>query len=81
MPKKTKTGKITIDNERCKACYLCISVCPKELIEVSDKLNQKGYYPAVSINNSGKDKDRNCTGCTQCALVCPEVAIEVYRAK
>jgi len=39
MTKKTKKGKITIDRELCKGCYLCISVCPSHLIAVSDKLN------------------------------------------
>ncbi len=79
MAKKTKKGKITIDRELCKGCYLCISVCPNHLIAVSDKLNQKGYYPAEYIETDSKEKDRKCTGCTICAITCPDIAIEVYR--
>jgi len=77
MAKKTKKGKINIDRELCKGCYLCISVCPNQLIRISDTLNQKGYYPAEfsETENPGK----HCTGCALCATVCPDVAIEVYR--
>jgi 2-oxoglutarate ferredoxin oxidoreductase subunit delta len=70
---------ITIDRELCKGCHLCIAVCPNQRISVSDKLNQKGYYPAVA-SDAGKSKDgKGCTGCALCALVCPDIAIEVYR--
>ena len=79
MAKKTKKGKITIDRELCKGCYLCISVCPSDLIAVSDKLNQKGYYPAEYMEIDSKEKNRKCTGCTMCAITCPDIAIEVYR--
>ncbi|MBE9546066.1 MAG: 4Fe-4S binding protein [Proteobacteria bacterium] len=77
--KKTKKGKITIDRELCKGCYLCISVCPNQLISVSGKLNQRGYYPAEFIETDKNEEDRRCTGCTSCAVICPDVAIEVYR--
>lgn len=80
MAQKKKRGKIVIDRERCKGCYLCIEVCPFERIEVDDQLNRKGYRPA-RFKEGISDDGKTCTGCTQCALVCPEVAIEVYRAK
>ncbi len=66
-------GKITIDQELCKGCELCIEYCPKKLITLSVKLNAAGYLPSAF-----KESD-DCTGCAFCALVCPEVAIEVYR--
>ncbi len=68
-----------IDTEWCKGCYLCISVCPNQLIRVSENLNQKGYYPAEFIEADGAGPDPRCTGCAMCATVCPDVAIEVYR--
>ena len=74
-----RKGKITIDRELCKGCYLCISVCPDNLIIISDELNQTGYYPAEFTEKNGKEEDIKCTGCATCALVCPDVAIEVYR--
>jgi 2-oxoglutarate ferredoxin oxidoreductase subunit delta len=76
---KKKHGRISIDRELCKGCYLCISVCPEELIETSDQLNQKGYYPARFKEEDKKDGERKCTGCTTCATICPDIAIEVYR--
>jgi len=81
MAKKTKKGNITINRELCKGCYLCVSVCPNQLIGTSDKLNQKGYYPAEFSPSDGKKegKRKTCTGCATCAVVCPDLAIEVYR--
>ena len=74
------TGMIEIDSELCKDCKLCISVCPHKLIESSDKMNQKGYYPAIFVEKQLKKEGRKCTGCSLCAIMCPEIAIEVYRA-
>jgi 2-oxoglutarate ferredoxin oxidoreductase subunit delta len=65
-------GSITIDQERCKGCCLCIEYCPKATIVLSDQLNMKGYFAAAFVNGE-------CTGCATCAVMCPEVAIEVFR--
>jgi len=73
------TGCIEIMPELCKDCKLCISVCPKGLIESSDRMNQKGYYPVYFTEKDLKKEDRKCTGCSLCAISCPEIAIEVYR--
>ena len=74
-----KRGTITIERELCKGCYLCISVCPNQLISISSELNQMGYYPAQFTEADLELENHECTGCTTCALVCPDVAIEVYR--
>ncbi len=76
----TLKGRIDIHRERCKGCGLCIAVCPKKQIEISERLNTKGYYPAsFREENLAETDDSKCTGCALCALVCPDVAIEVYR--
>ncbi len=73
-------GRIEIDKERCKGCGLCIMVCPKHNIEVSEELNTKGYYPASFKEAEGDaDPKSECTGCAMCAITCPDIAIEVYR--
>ena len=65
-------GDIFIDIEKCKGCELCASACPQQSLELTRKLNSKGYHYIVKIED-------NCTGCTNCALVCPDSVIKVYR--
>jgi 2-oxoglutarate ferredoxin oxidoreductase subunit delta len=69
-------GTIIIDQERCKGCGLCPTVCPQGVLALNmELLNAKGYHPAA-LN----DPDNQCTGCAVCAVICPEVCITVYRA-
>ena len=66
---------ITIDENKCKSCYLCMDVCPHKLIKKSDKTGKTGEC-IVEF----QDKESKCIGCAQCALVCPDLAIvEVYK--
>ena len=65
-------GDIIVDIEKCKGCELCAAACPQESLELSRKINSKGYHYIVKIVD-------NCTGCTNCALVCPDGVIKVYR--
>jgi 2-oxoglutarate ferredoxin oxidoreductase subunit delta len=64
-------GKIVINMERCKGCGLCITVCPRNSIVISQESNRSGYFPAQPTNI-------DCTGCARCAIICPEGIIEVY---
>lgn len=68
------TGRIVIDLERCKGCEICREACPQDVIEFADKLNSKGYRPAILV-----DPHHDCTGCALCAVVCPDGCITVYR--
>ena len=77
MAKNEKRGRIIIDRERCKGCYLCVLACPNQMIFISDRLNQQGYYPAELKEDNTTDK--KCAACATCATMCPDVAIEVYR--
>lgn len=64
---------ITFHEELCKGCQLCISVCPKKLIALSERLNKKGYLiPVVQ-------EPEKCTGCAICARMCPDVAIKIEK--
>lgn len=67
-------AKITINEDLCKGCGLCTTVCPKNLLVLSkDKLNAKGYHPAQMTDES------KCISCAFCATMCPDVVIEVRK--
>jgi len=66
-----ETIKIFIDPERCKGCEYCCSVCPKQIIRLSNDYNSKGYHYAIPRS------DKECSGCRFCAIMCPEIAIEI----
>lgn len=69
-------GTVFIDQERCKGCVLCTTVCPQAVLHMDNAyLNAKGYHPAVLV-----DPDEKCTGCAVCAVICPDVCITVFRA-
>jgi len=65
-------GKVTINIDQCKGCGPCKIACPKTCIEMSQKSNSKGYFPAQANNT-------DCTGYDDCVVVCSDAAIEVYR--
>ncbi|MDY0374698.1 MAG: ferredoxin family protein [Desulfobacterium sp.] len=60
-----------IETERCKGCGLCISVCPKNVLEISDTVSAKGYFPAFQA------RPDDCIHCTLCCIMCPDVAITI----
>lgn len=67
-------AKVTFNEDRCKGCGLCVSVCPKKIVVMSkDRLNKKGFHPATVLE---MDK---CIGCAACATMCPDTVIEVER--
>jgi len=67
-------AKVIFNEELCKGCELCTTVCPKNIVIMNkNKINSKGYHPATV-----EEMDK-CTGCTACARICPDVAIEVER--
>ena len=60
-----------IDDERCKGCGLCVDVCPKKVLEISDKVSPKGYFPVFQA------RPEDCIHCTLCCIMCPDVAITI----
>jgi len=65
--------EVRFDGEVCKGCELCRAFCPKGLISMSSRLNNKGYGPAENLRQD------ECVGCKACAIVCPDGAIEIYK--
>jgi 2-oxoglutarate ferredoxin oxidoreductase subunit delta len=67
-------AKVTIYEDTCKGCGLCVSACPKKILEINtSRLNAKGYHPAGIT-----DQDA-CIACASCARICPDVAIEIEK--
>ena len=60
-----------IDNNRCKGCGLCVTVCPKKVLEITDQVNAKGYFPAY------RARPEDCIHCALCCTMCPDVAITI----
>ena len=64
--------KLHINENACKGCGLCASVCPKNIIAISnEKLNAKGYYVAHLTD------EEQCVQCAMCATMCPDIAITI----
>lgn len=67
-------AKITICDDLCKGCGLCVNACPKKILELEkSRLNTKGYHPATCVDPA------SCVGCAFCAVQCPDSAITVER--
>ncbi len=60
-----KSFSVTVNAAWCKGCSLCVDVCPKSVLGLSDRLK------AEAVNQD------NCIGCRQCENICPDLAITV----
>ena len=60
-------GLVQLDLELCKACGVCIELCPDKVFD-RDKLG----YPVLA-------RPEECSQCLLCELHCPDFAIEVRR--
>ena len=67
-------GTIVVETNRCKGCELCTTVCPQDVLAMSDSFNARGYKPVVLVDPKNK-----CTGCALCAVICPDAVITVFR--
>ena len=63
--------EIRILKRYCKGCGLCIDVCPKHALELSDEIDRRGVH-VVKFK-----ADVECSGCGNCAVMCPDAAIEI----
>jgi 2-oxoglutarate ferredoxin oxidoreductase subunit delta len=63
-------SKAIVNCELCKNCRLCVSVCPKQAIISSKKVNSKGYE-IVEVD------ENLCIGCGMCYKICPDYVFTV----
>jgi 2-oxoglutarate ferredoxin oxidoreductase subunit delta len=67
-------AKVIFNEEMCKGCKLCTTVCPKNIVVIkNDVFNSKGFHPA------GVLEMEKCSGCAFCAIICPDCVIEVQK--
>ena len=66
---------VIIDEEVCKGCGLCVSVCPRNALGFTQHLNSRGFHPAVLL------KGDDCTACAQCALMCPDACVTILKSE
>jgi len=62
---------VYIDTKICKGCGLCVFYCPKGVLKLSDKRNEKGYSTAEVY------RANYCIGCKLCEINCPDFAVYV----
>ncbi|RXJ87353.1 4Fe-4S binding protein [Arcobacter sp. CECT 8985] len=66
---------VWVDENRCKACDMCVSVCPAGVLSMKyDSSSTLGAMASVVYEDS-------CIGCNDCELSCPDFAIFVADKK
>ena len=70
---KIPRGKVSIIEDRCKGCSFCVEYCPRNVLEMSEHFNKKGYHPPYVKN------PEDCVNCNFCEVICPEFAIYVEK--
>ncbi len=70
-------SRIVVDEDLCKGCLLCTTVCPKSILHQSSRMNRKGYLVAEMTEQG----EKNCIACAACAQICPDWAISVFKTR
>ena len=64
---------VYIDKELCKSCRICMSICPKDVFEITNHVNKKGYNYVAALH------EENCITCRQCENSCPDFVIHIEK--
>jgi NAD-dependent dihydropyrimidine dehydrogenase PreA subunit len=58
-------GRVTIDEDECSGCGLCVEICPAGCLVLADGLNRHGVRPARYSGDG-------CRADGLCSYACPE---------
>lgn len=75
LMKAPENTPVWVNIDRCKACDLCVAVCPSGTLAMvpSDKTI---LGATISV-----EAPETCIGCNDCELICPDFAIYVAARK
>ena len=75
LMKAPENTSVWIDTARCKACDICVSVCPSGVLSMrQEPTSTLGAMISVEFPEA-------CIGCNDCELNCPDFAIYVADKK
>jgi 2-oxoglutarate ferredoxin oxidoreductase subunit delta len=60
---------IVFDARFCTGCGICVRYCPKKILKISDRMNNRGYFMAEITDQE------ECDNCRTCELYCPDFAV------
>ncbi len=75
LMKAPENTPVWIDTARCKACDICVSVCPAGVLSMKQEPTST-LGAMISIEHP-----ESCIGCNDCELSCPDFAIFVADKK
>ncbi len=75
LMKAPENTPVWVDTSRCKACDICVSVCPSGVLSMKQEpTSTLGAMISVEYPEA-------CIGCNECELTCPDFAIYVADKK
>lgn len=69
LEREKPEAEVHVIKDRCKGCGFCVEFCPKEVLEMSESYNIKGYHYPYDKNKE------ECVVCGLCEIICPDFAI------
>lgn len=79
-----ENGLAEVDSEKCRACKICINVCPKGVIELAPLYKHEAVVYCQNHNKGGETRKMckvGCIGCMKCQKTCQHDAIKVENFK
>ncbi len=79
-----ESGLAEVDSEKCRACKICINVCPKGVIELAPLYKHEAVVYCQNKNKGGETRKQckvGCIGCMKCQKTCQHDAIHVENFK